>query len=348
MAVASIGFHLTDRCQLDCQHCLRDPAQKPKDLEPELIRRVLAESKKTYRTGHAIFTGGEPTLHPAFEEVVDAAVDLEMTWSMVSNGRRFPNVIAKLGARPARVKAMFPNFSLDGATEATHDAIRGQGSFRDVMSATSLCVGESLPFAIQMVINAKNIGEVEAMGLLASQLGAAELSFGVLQPTGTSHDAALFLPARAWRAVQERIERLAGILKLKISTPEGFWREQLFHVCSPFASEQLHVDLEGRLSLCCQHSGIPSDGEKDVAGDLHAMSLTEAHRELLAIIHGAQARRLADIGRGDLTDWDHFPCNACMKSFGKPYWTDEGASGPEAKRERWRGAFGPKRLPIVA
>jgi MoaA/NifB/PqqE/SkfB family radical SAM enzyme len=348
VAVSSIGFHLTDRCQLDCQHCLRDPAQKPQDLELELVRRVLAESKKVYRTNHAIFTGGEPTLHPDFEELVAAAVELGMSWSMVSNARRFPSLLEKLSAHPARVTAMFPNFSLDGAAEATHDAIRGKGSFRDVMSAASVCVAEAIPFAIQMVVNAKNVLEIEAMGLLASQLGAAELSFGMLQPTGTSHDASLFISARGWRTVQERMERLAGMLKLKVSTPEGFWREQLFHVCSPFASEQLHVDLQGRLSLCCQHSGIPSVGEQDVAGDLHTMSLAEAHRALLGIIHGAQARRLTDVARGELTEWDHFPCNSCMKSFGKPYWTEEGASGPEAKRERWRGAFGPRRLPILA
>jgi MoaA/NifB/PqqE/SkfB family radical SAM enzyme len=347
VAVKAIGFHLTDRCQLDCQHCLRDPAQKPKDIDAALVRRVLAESKALYRTEHAMFTGGEPTLHPAFEDVVDAAVDLEMTWSMVTNGRRFPTVLERLRARPLRVKQLFPNFSLDGATEATHDTVRGAGSFRDVMSATSVCVADGIDFAIQMVVNAKNVGEIEAMGLLASQLGAVELSFGMLQPSGTSHDASLFIPARGWKTVQERIERLAAILKLKVSMPEGFWRAQPFHVCGPFASEQLHVDLGGRLSLCCQHSGVPSNGEQDVAGDLHAMGLAEAHGALLEIIHRAQTRRLAVVGRGELDEWDHFPCNACMKSFGKPYWTDAGAAGPEAKRERWRGAFGPKRLPVV-
>jgi MoaA/NifB/PqqE/SkfB family radical SAM enzyme len=348
VAVTSIGFHLTDRCQLDCEHCLRDPAQKPKDLDPALIRRVLAEAKALYRTSHAVFTGGEPTLHPAFEEVVDAAVDLEMSWRMVSNGRRFPHTLERLRARPARVKQLYMNFSLDGATEATHDGIRGTGSFRDVMSATSLCLVESIPFALQMVINAKNVGEIEAMGLLASELGANELSFGMLQATGSAHDPALFIPSRGWRAVQERIERLAAILKLKVQTPEGFWREQPFHVCGPFTSDELHVDLAGNLSLCCQHSGIPSDGARDVAGDLHTMGLAEAHGALLKIIHDAQAARLAAVAKGGLTEWDHFPCNACLKAFGKPHWTDAGASGPEAKRERWRGAFGPKRLPILA
>ena len=29
MAVDRLIFHLTDRCQLNCDHCLRDPGAKP-------------------------------------------------------------------------------------------------------------------------------------------------------------------------------------------------------------------------------------------------------------------------------------------------------------------------------
>ena len=43
MAVACIGLHLTDRCQLDCKHCLRDPQQKPVDLPLSIVRKVLAD-----------------------------------------------------------------------------------------------------------------------------------------------------------------------------------------------------------------------------------------------------------------------------------------------------------------
>ena len=60
MAVGMLAFHITDRCQLDCQHCLRDPEQTPKDLPLSLIRKVLAEAKARYRTHEVALTGGEP------------------------------------------------------------------------------------------------------------------------------------------------------------------------------------------------------------------------------------------------------------------------------------------------
>lgn len=241
------------------------------------------------------------------------------------------------------------NFSLDGATEATHDGIRGAGSFREVMLAATLCTAHQIPFLLQMAVNARNAHEIEAFGLLASHLGAKRASFAMLQATGTHHDRALYLSPREWKSVQDRIERLAETLKLPVSTPEGFAREQPFHVCEPFASVQLHVDVEGRLNLCCQHAGIPSSGgPSDIAGDLREMSLVEAHGKLLGIIHEAQAAKLVRLSKGPPSAWDHFPCNDCLKHFGKPHWSGDGPAGPLALRERWKGAWAEKNsLPIV-
>jgi MoaA/NifB/PqqE/SkfB family radical SAM enzyme len=349
MAVAWIAFHITDRCQLDCQHCLRDPALTPKDLPLALIRKVLGEARAVYKSVQVALTGGEPTLHPEFAALLDTIVEHGFSWHMVSNARRFDRVIALFKEAPARRERLTAvNFSLDGADEATHDTIRGAGSFRDVMVGATLCTAYDIPFVFQMVVNAKNVHQIEALGLLASNLEAARVSFAMLQATGTHIDRELYLPARAWRDVYDRIERLRDALKLPVGAPEGFYKEQPFHVCEPQQSQQLHVDVEGRLNLCCQHSGIPGDGVRsDVAGSLHEMSLVEAHGRLLGIIHETQADKLARIGKGPLTEWEHFPCNDCMKYFGKPHWKDEGTAGPEAHRERWRGAWAKHKLPVV-
>lgn len=349
MALEWITFHVTDRCQLDCEHCLRDPEQKPADLSVALVRRTLREAKALYASEHAAFTGGEPTLHPDFLGLVDAAVEEGFTWHMVTNGRRFPELAQELG--PRRLEALTAlNLSLDGATEAVHDGIRGAGSYRTVMAAASACAARGIPFVLAATLHARNAHELEALGLLASQLGAAGLSFVMMQPTGTAHDPGFFLSSSDWRRVMDRIERLRATLRLPITTPEGFYRAQPFHVCVPFTQQQVHVDVHGRMNLCCQHAGVPSDGPpRDVVADVAEVGLAEAHARLIARIHQVQAEKLAAIREGKLSEWDHFPCNFCMKSLGKPHWTEDGASGPAAKRERWRGAWTKKgfALPIV-
>lgn len=341
MAGAMLAFHITDRCQLNCQHCLRDPAQKPRDLDVEVMIRVLDQAVATYGIRHVALTGGEPTLHPRFFDIVDAIAERGCRFHFVTNGKRSPTVLAELERVPARRAALSAvDFSLDGPDEETHDLIRGEGSFRDVMGGVSICAAHDIPFVLQMTIHALNEVHIESVGMLAAQLGASCLSLNMTQPTGTELDERMYLSPHQWHRIEDRITRLREVLKLPINQPEGFSKVQPFHVCEPFQSRVLHVDLKGRLTLCCQHSGVPGDGsEREVAGDLGVLPLVDAHRRLLDIIHEAQQDRLARVAEGGLSEWEHFPCNACMRSFGKPHWTDDGVGGPGARRERWRGAW---------
>lgn len=344
MDVQRLGLHLTDRCQLDCQHCLRDPELKPRDLPLAVIVRVLDQAVTLYRIGHVSLSGGEPTLHPEFAAVLDAIADRGCKWDMVTNGRRFASVVQMLNARPARRAALHSlTLSLDGIDEPTHDAIRGKGSYREVMAAATLCHTYGIRFGLQMAVHARNVDQIERLGLEAGHLGAAHVSFAMMQPTGTIHDQALYLPAHQWRTVKHQIERLAALLRIPVVMPDGYPTDQPFTVCGPFRSETLHVDVRGQLTLCCLHSGIPSDGHRtDVGANLAETSLPEAHRALLGIIHRAQSDKLAELQQRAFTEWDAFPCNYCLRYFGKPHWTENGTAGPVAQRARWRGAWDPK------
>jgi MoaA/NifB/PqqE/SkfB family radical SAM enzyme len=312
-----IAFHLTDRCQLDCQHCLRDPAKTPKDLPLDILRKTLTEARDFYGMAHVGLTGGEPTLHPEFPAVIDTIVELGFTWHMVTNARRFEHTIKLLKAVPSRRKALTAiDFSLDGADETTHDTIRGKGSYREVMLGAMICTAHEIPFILQMVVNAKNVHQIEEFGLLASNLRAKRASFGMMQPTGTHLDRELYLSPQQWKAAYERLLRLRAALKIEVVTAEGFPVEKPFHVCDPWKSEQLHVDVEGRLNLCCMHAGTP----------------------------GARLDALAK----PATEWTDFACNGCLQHFGKPHWSGNGAAGPEAQRERWRGAWDKRQLRVVS
>jgi len=340
MAISWIGFHITDRCQLDCDHCLRDPAKRATDLSLELIESVLDQARSLYGTSHVGLTGGEPTLHPRFDAIVDAIVDRGMTWHMVTNGERFDRTLARLTARPERLAGLTEmNFSLDGANEETHDSIRGAGSYRSVMRAVTTCAAFDVPFLVQMAVHARNCDEVEEMALLASQLGAATVSFGLTQPTGTFLDRSMHLSIDEARAIRDRIMRLIPLLTIRVLLTDAFPQKESFFTCAPLKNDLLYIDNHGCLELCCQHSGVPTAGQpRDRLGDLNEISLVEAHGRMVDRIHALSRARLEAMKCGRLEGWDASPCNWCLKQHQKPHWTADGVGGPDARRQRWRGA----------
>ena len=141
MSARVIAFHLTDRCNLNCQHCLRDPGLQPLDLALPLMERVLDQAKSVYAIDHVALTGGEPTLHPQFFDAVDAIAARKMTWHMVTNRSQLPFTLEGLTPKPSRRAALtMPDFSLDGASEAGAAEIPGQGRSRHVMADRKIVV----------------------------------------------------------------------------------------------------------------------------------------------------------------------------------------------------------------
>jgi len=342
MTISRVAFQITDRCQLDCDHCLRDPGLKARDLPLSLIDRVVEQAVSIFAIQEASFTGGEPTLHPQFVEIVDAVIGHGVQWSAVVNGERLGKVFSKLQSQPDRL-ASCRNIalSIDGATPEMHDAIRGKGSFDAVMRATATCVATGVPFSLQMTVNGRNEHEIEALGLLAATLGASAVSFNAIVPTGTFLDAGLKMPFPRWLQVRERIERLSRTLRIRVLATDAFFGARPYTTCGPWTGEPLYVDVFGQLVLCCMHSGVPGDDLPEaraaIGGDLHTKSLLDAQLELMRHIAALARTRVQEAAAGELDRWDSSPCNWCMKRHGRPHWTSADAGGATAERARWRG-----------
>jgi MoaA/NifB/PqqE/SkfB family radical SAM enzyme len=346
MSAVHLGFHITNRCQLNCDHCLRDPEKNAVELELELIARVVDEVRKSVRLQDVIFTGGEPTLHARFADVVDAVARRAIPWQIVSNGATMPRLMAMLAAEPTWMDSFLgAALSLDGADEAVHDAIRGPGSFQQVLQAASLLRAMGKRLRITTTINRRNQHQIQEFCLLAARLGAESILFATLYPTGTMLDRTLSMTPDEWRQARERIDSMRRIVNVGVRLGVGWPTGSAWEVCSPWKFEEFHVDIYGRLNLCCVHSGIPYDGNTpvppDVAGDLRRETFLEAWPRLVTMIHELMQRRIAAMTSGTLSEQDMQGCNWCLKSLGRPHWTADGVGGPVARRERWTGAWTP-------
>jgi MoaA/NifB/PqqE/SkfB family radical SAM enzyme len=155
-------FELTNLCNFSCIHCIRDEAGPTQYLPLEIVEKVLTEVTPYHNVTFVAFTGGEPTLHPHFTDLIKLVTAHGYAFGFVTNGWNFQNIFANIA--PFQEYIGNVSLSLDGATEATHDALRRRpGSFRRLLQAISLCTFKGIPVHINMVVTKANRAELEAM-----------------------------------------------------------------------------------------------------------------------------------------------------------------------------------------
>ena len=89
--MARIVIELTNRCNLSCGHCFDERHAATGDLSLEILEKVLREGKSC-GIEQVSFTGGEPTIHRRFEEIIDRVSQAGYPFSFVSNGASFPRI----------------------------------------------------------------------------------------------------------------------------------------------------------------------------------------------------------------------------------------------------------------
>jgi len=325
-----IVIELTNSCNLSCGHCFDERHAATGDLSLEILDKVLREGKSC-GIDQLSFTGGEPTLHRRFRDIVDRVSEAGYSFSFVSNGTTFPKIYSLL--RKHRRSFLGVTFSLDGAREETHDRLRGKGSYRRVMRAASICVLKELPFTFNMVLTADNRNEVSEMVWVAERLGSAGLRFGHLMPTPSIAMRKLDMSPEQRRQVEFQIWQLKKNAAIPVGMAPGYFSERALFPCGPLELEEYNLDYKGNLTLCCQLSGHSGNGEgADIVGNLNNISLAEACLRFRRRVASYLADKQDKISRGGLSELDYFPCWYCLKYLGKTSWLDHFPNHP------WRAA----------
>jgi pyruvate-formate lyase-activating enzyme len=330
--MARLVIELTNRCTLRCQHCFPERHAATGDLPLTIIEKVLREGRDC-GIDHLAFTGGEPTIHRHFPEILRRVCAAGYTFSLVSNGMTFPQIYPVL----LRHRSGFTGvtFSLDGAREATHDRLRGPGSYRRVLRAASICVVKALPFTLNMVLTAQNRHEVHAMVDLAGRLGSHGVRFGHLMPTPETALQQLDLAPHERREVEAAIWHLQKTASVPVGMAPGYFSDAPFFPCAPLELEEFNLDYRGHLTLCCQLSGYAgATPGTDLMGNLHAVSLAEACAQFRRRVTTYLADKQARVQGGAWSELDHFPYWYCVKYLDKVSWLRHVPLHPWAQGER--------------
>jgi TusA-related sulfurtransferase/uncharacterized Fe-S cluster-containing radical SAM superfamily protein len=133
-------------CNLACAYCCAEssPRAAARRLEPDLARAVFDEFRAL--GGRELFlTGGEPFMHPALGELVDAATGLErtvLTNAMIFGRGRRRELLESLD------RSVTLQVSLDSATPELHDRQRGAGSWARALDGIG--IARALGFRVRV------------------------------------------------------------------------------------------------------------------------------------------------------------------------------------------------------
>lgn len=324
-----LSVELGNICNLHCSYCLRSEdnlySHHAQFFPVELLRRILSEAREAAQISRVIFTGGEPTLHPKFAEILETIAAADLQASFVTNGWHFERIWPVLMAN--RKAILHVAFSLDGANRETHDRWRGNGSFDRLVRAFARCHFAHLPFAIKIVVRRETVDQLEQIAIFAARMGAASLNFMHVMPTSSGFEDDLALDLEEQRAVNEEIAILARIFKMHIGIDVGYYNiDEDRAPCSPLAGTSMNVDFRGRLTLCCNLSGFRgAAAETDVAADLNVESFASGLAKLREVASAQLERRrntlVALRSKGVTPDlYAGSPCLFCLQSYGKIPW----------------------------
>jgi MoaA/NifB/PqqE/SkfB family radical SAM enzyme len=329
-----LAIELTNACNRLCLHCIRNKADSPEFLTLTLAREILGQARYLgFRT--ISLTGGEVALYPHLEEFLSLVVDHGFTFHLVSNGYRFDEKILPLLTIPKnREKLGGVIFSLDGSKAETHDALRGPGSFQEVIEAATFCKLKNIPLSIKTVITNfnKSREELTELALLGAFLEAREHNFIHPFPSPRMIKEDILPSPDELRSIIRWIsDSLARAITTHILIDGYDFRRAALFTC-PVFYKFVNLDFQGNLILCCnlshvtQGEGIPSSFGREWLADLREVTLSEG---IIRHFHG-----LAQLMEARVKDTDnlegptYIPCYWCFKHFGKLDWLRDFPESP--------------------
>jgi len=174
-----VYYELTRRCNLRCKFCFNNSGNSlPNEMNLNDIKSTLRELRKD-NVFDIRFSGGEPTLHPNWYEIMNYAKELGFTVSMNTNGNfNESDTIEKIASLDLEQVAV----SIDGGKEL-HDSIRGKGTFEKAVKTLERLYSKGVHLRINTVLTKGTINYLEEILGLAEKY-TEEINFFYMRTIG--------------------------------------------------------------------------------------------------------------------------------------------------------------------
>lgn len=251
---ANVFFHILTQCNLRCRHCYINPAQHgTQRLDLTTIQAWLRVMARRIPGANLIFLGGEPTLHPDLPAAVKSARELGYgSITIDTNGYLFNDILSKI--RPDQVD--FISFSLDGASAATNDPLRGQGSFEACTQGIRRARAKSFRTSLIYTVSRRNLAELAAVPALLQELRIDRFFIQVIGLRGESgsdredRPADLQVGRREWEEHVLPVARRVAELGIPVVYPKVYLSPGEPFACAGRVADNYFIFPNGRVYRC--------------------------------------------------------------------------------------------------
>jgi len=154
---------LTNRCNMNCDHCYTEANEhhhEEKELSGEewieLFEKVRIKSR--FITQNVSLTGGEPTVHPSFSQII-RYLSGKYKVEVSSNGLHFRKEDLEAIAECSSLNSL--NISMDSVKKEEDEKIRGIDTFDRRIKNLRTISGYHIPVCIGIVVSNLNLSSLE-------------------------------------------------------------------------------------------------------------------------------------------------------------------------------------------
>jgi radical SAM protein with 4Fe4S-binding SPASM domain len=177
----NLEINLTNRCNHRCGWCTYGYLHNNQDeLEVSVVEGLLKTARAMGVKSVTWTGGGEPTLHPHFEQLISSAASFGFKQGLNTNGNRLSEPVMDILAR----SFSYVRFSVDAGQTDTHDYCHGvKDQFCTIVdNIRHLCetrneIGSKLIVGYSFLIDESNVDDIPLATNRALQLGVDYIQF---------------------------------------------------------------------------------------------------------------------------------------------------------------------------
>lgn len=210
-----VYYVLTKECNLRCEHCIREyVADEPQFMTFENAVSGIQKLDMYFAKGYDLaFSGGEPTIHACFDEILDFALKNSVAKNIIicTNGisKFFDNKILKY----QKNKNILIQISIDG-DQCCHDNIRGKGNFSRAIEKVKYLIDLGFNVSVASTVTIDNMESMFVLKEILLSLNLKKWRISSVLPYGCA-DMNLCPSVEVWnRFVEDITLKNTGSMKI--------------------------------------------------------------------------------------------------------------------------------------